>query len=271
MVTKIRPLWLWLGGAAAAVVLTGLVLLWIFARPAEPAVQTVPETTASPVPTNPLTQTDFAYQGDYLTCLTRPSVLGIDVSSHRGQIDWQQVAAAGIEFVMLRLGYRGTDLGGIYEDEWFACNYDGARAAGLQVGGYFFSQATSPEEALEEAWFAMGLLEARPLDMPLVYDWEDTGPDSRVAGMDPETLTDCTLAFCQAVAQGGYRPMVYFNPTQARHQLYLEQLLEYDFWLAMYTENMTFEYQVDMWQYTCQGKVPGIEGDVDINLYFPEN
>ena len=261
---------LWGIGGLCALLALVLLLILIGRKPKAPA-PTEPTKTTLPMPSeNPLATVDFAYNGQYLTCLTRPSVLGIDVSTHQGDIDWQQVKAAGMEFVMLRIGYRGTDLGGLYPDDRLAQYYEGAKAVGLKVGGYFFSQATSVAEAGEEAALALSLTEGMELDMPLVYDWEDMGPESRVAQMDAETVTACALAFCEAVEAGGRQPMVYFNPDIARSLMQLELLTDYGFWLAMYSEEMTFPYQVDLWQYTCSGTVPGIEGDVDINLYFPE-
>lgn len=272
-----RKLWIWISaGIGSALATAGILALLITLLPKaetpekERPQHQVPATTAPLIPENPLLSADFTYENGYLTCLTYPSVLGVDVSSHRGQIDWEQVKGAGVSFAILRLGYRGTDLGGIYEDEWFARNYEGAKDAGLQVGAYFFSQAVTEEEAREEAAFALTVLEGKPLDMPLVFDWEDTGPDSRVAGMDPDRLTRCTAAFCEAVEAAGLQPMVYFNPDQSRYLLHLEALTDYPFWLAMYTDEMTYAHRVDMWQYTCTGTVPGIDGDVDINLYFPD-
>lgn len=272
MVKEKKKLWLLIGcGALAALLILGAVLLLMLTRPADaPEPAQTEETTLPPPAENSLGTADFAYEGDYLTCLTRPSVLGIDVSNHQGDIDFQQVKEAGIRFVMLRLGNRGTDLGGLYPDERLEQYYADAKAAGLMIGGYFFSQATSPEEAREEAEFALTLAENMELQLPLVYDWEDTGPDSRVAQMDAETVTQCAIAFCDTVAAAGKQPMVYFNPHGARNLMQLERLTDYGFWLAMYSDEMTFEYRVDMWQYTSTGRVPGIEGDVDINLYFPE-
>lgn len=271
MLKEKKKLWLFVGiGVLCALMILGTVLALVLREPDTPA-PTEPTETTLPMPSeNPLGVMDFGYSGQYLTCLTRPSLLGIDVSTHQKQIDWRQVKAAGIQFAMLRIGYRGTDLGGLYADEMLRDYYAGARAAGLKVGGYFFSQATTEEEARQEAALALELTQGMQLDLPIVYDWEDTGPDSRVAQMDAKTVTDCALAFCQAITDGGRQTMVYFNPQAARERLELERLTDYDFWLAMYSDEMTFEYQVDMWQYTCTGTVPGIEGNVDINLFFPE-
>lgn len=228
------------------------------------------EQTTLPKPTeNIFTPLDFAYDGDYLTCTTAPCIRGIDVSTHQKEIDWTQVKEAGFEFVMIRLGYRGSIEGLLFEDEWAQRNYQGAKAAGLKVGGYFFSQSVSVEEAKEEAEYALDIIDGWELDMPLVYDWEFIQEGYRTDIVDTRLLTDCTKAFCDTVKKAGYTPMVYFNPSQSRKQMHLEELTNYGFWLAMYSDQMTYEYKVDMWQYTCTGSVPGIKGNVDINLFFP--
>ena len=223
-----------------------------------------------PLEPNPLYPEDFISYNGYLFCTTRPAVMGIDVSTHQKKIDWEQVKAAGVKFAMLRVGHRGTDIGGIYEDELVRQHYEGASKAGLKLGYYFFSQAITPEEAEEEARFVLDIIENWQVDMPVVFDWEPMGKDARTAGMSPRTLTDCAKAFCDTIAQAGLEPMVYFNAIQSRRELYLQELADYKFWLAMYSDSMTYEHKVDMWQYTQSGKIPGIEGDVDINLYFPE-
>ena len=128
---------------------------------------------------------------------------------------------------------------------------------------------TEAEEAAEEARFAMDIVRDWELDMPLVYDWEYIDEECRSAVVDTRMLTDCTKAFCETVDAAGYDSMVYFNPDQSRKQMHLEELVDYGFWLAMYSDHMTYEYKVDMWQYTCTGSVPGIDGNVDINLFFP--
>ena len=103
----------------------------------------------------------------------------------------------------------------------------------------------------------------------MVYDWEYVSTDARTAAMDRRTLTDCAIAFCEAIEDAGFDPMVYFNPDLARNMFLLEELTAYDFWLAMYDDQMDFPFRVDLWQYTHTGSVPGIEGDVDVNLYLP--
>lgn len=258
--------------AAGVVLLVLLAVLLLF--PAESASgETTPQTTVEttlPMPdANVFTPMDFGYDGAYLTCLTDESVMGIDISTFQKEIDFEQVKAAGVEFVMIRLGYRGSIEGILFEDEWAQINYQGAKAAGLKVGGYFFSQSISPEEAVEEADYAMQIVKDWELEMPLVYDWEFLQEGYRTDSVDARMLTDCTKAFCQRVEAAGYDAMVYFNPDQSRKRMYLQELTEYGFWLAMYTDEMEYPYKVDMWQYTCTGSVPGINGNVDINLYFP--
>lgn len=193
---------------------------------------------------------------------------GIDVSSHQGQIDWDLVAQSGVQFAMVRLGYRGYGDGTLHIDEYARQNLDGARAAGLMVGAYFFSQALTPEEAREEAALALEVLEDRPLELPLVYDWEYVSPQARTGNMSPEALLDCVDAFCTSL--GDYEPMIYFNQELSRTLLDLEQVGHYPFWLAQYSDTLSFPYPVRLWQYTDQGVVDGIDGYVDRDRYFIE-
>lgn len=268
---KTKELWLGTGAVAASMAVLLLICLSL-PRGGEP-VETTPQTTAGPTFPAPAPNIygpeDFAYEGDYLTCTAGESVLGIDVSSHQGSVDWQQVAGAGVKFVMVRLGYRGYESGKLVRDTLAEANLAGAKAAGLEVGAYFYSQAVSEEEAREEAAFALEILGDTALDMPLVYDWEYVSESARTGTVDRRLLTDCTLAFCQAVEDAGYEPMVYFNSHLAETGFLLEELTGYDFWLAMYDSPMTFPYRVKMWQYTQTGTVPGIAVNVDINLYLP--
>lgn len=218
------------------------------------------------LPENPYTEEDFDYEGRFLTCTAGPCLLGVDVSYWQYDITWPLVKAAGMDFAMIRLAWRGSTEGGIEEDSYARINYQGAKDAGLMVGGYFFSQATTPEEAVEEAEFVLEMAKDMEFDMPIVYDWEQTG--GRTAGMDKRTLTDCAKAFCQTIEEGGLEAMIYFNVQYAIRGMYLEELTDYQFWLAMYDSRMDFPYKIDMWQHTDHGSVPGIEGDVDLNIYF---
>ena len=232
--------------------------------------ETEPPFTISPPDRNPYDRYDFQYnEHNYLLLQNVQSYPGVDVSAYQGEIDWEKVAASGIDFAIIRLGYRGYESGKLVEDKYAQDNLDGAAAAGLKVGAYFFSQALSNAEVDEEIDFMLELLGDRQLDMHLVLDWEIPASNARTAKMDPRTLTNMQLHFCKVVEQKGYQPMVYFNWHQAENLYYLNELEEFPFWLALYQDRMTFPWKVEMWQYTASGRVPGIPGDVDINVYMP--
>ncbi len=230
-----------------------------------------PEPTLPPPDPNPYGRLDFQYDGNnYLKLIGGDSVTGIDVSSYQGDIDFEAVKASGVDFVMIRVAYRGYETGRIVYDKCAFTNLEKAAEAGLDIGVYFFSQAISPEEAEEEAYFILKAIEGYDITMPIVYDWESVSdPDARTADMDRQTLTKCCKAFLETIDAAGYRPMLYFNRRQARLHMDISALKEYEFWLAAYTDRMDFPYRIDMWQYTNTGRVPGIVGDVDINVYFP--
>ena len=229
-----------------------------------------PRDTAPSEPTAPTAfREQFLYDDSgFLSSPHRSSIPGIDVSHHQGIIDWAQVADAGVRFAIIRLGYRGLQDGLLHEDEQVRQNLAGAKAAGLMIGAYFFSQATSTAEAEEEARYALDILGDTQLDLPLVFDWEYVSDSARTAQVDSDTLMACVRSFCGAVAQAGLDPMVYFNQDLARTKLVLDEL-EYPFWLAQYTDALTFPYEIRCWQYTDKGRIPGIEENVDIDLYFP--
>lgn len=240
--------------------------------PTEPPTEPTP--TLPPPEENPYGNMDFQYEGRYLKLRGGRSLIGIDVSHWQNEIDWEQVRDSGVDFAMIRLGYRGYEQGALGMDAYAIANLDGAVAAGLQVGVYFFSQALTPEEAEEEAYYVVEALEdyREFITMPVVFDWEHvSSANARTANMrDPDILTDCTLAFLQTIEAAGYRPMVYFNRTQSWKYLNLEEVKDYEFWLAAYTQRMNFPYKIKMWQYTNKGNVPGVVGECDINIYFPD-
>ncbi len=264
-----------LGAAVVLLVVTALCMQMCSAPPPEGSSPSTLESlstapTRPPLVANPYDSGDFGYRDGYLTCISGESWLGIDVSSHQGVIDWPRVAQEGVEFAIIRLGYRGWGNGEIKEDIMGKTNLQGAKAAGLKVGVYFYSQAVTVEEAQQEAQFLLDQLQGQSLEMPVVFDWEIFSEAGRTANVDSETLNACTLAFCQMIQAAGYEPMVYFNRDVGDRlmDLQLYQQLGYPFWLALYSD-MTYPYRVEMWQYTGSGRMPGIETTVDINLYFP--
>jgi len=246
-----------------AVLLTGCMVSPV---PEAPIV-TEPDPT---VPSSPYAPEDFVSAGNFLHCVNGKTVPGIDVSAYQGDVDWPEVAASGVKFAFVRLGYRGYADGSLKEDAYARKNLEGASAAGIPVGAYFFSQAISVEEAEAEAAYALEILAGTELDLPLVFDWEYVSDEARTGQVDRETLTECTLAFCRAVENAGYKAMIYFNIYQSQELLELEALTEYAWWLAKYDMETPFPCRVDVWQYTDVGSIPGIRGNVDINLLFTD-
>ena len=247
--------------AVTLLLLAGILVFWVLEGPAFSGGTT--RLTA-----NPYGPEDFVTVGGFVTCTAGPTRRGLDVSEYQGEIDWDTVYAAGFDFVFVRIGYRGYTAGTIQPDDRARENLAGAKAAGIQVGVYFYAQAVSPEEAAEEAKWCLDFLAGESLDLPVVYDWEWVGPNARTGSMDKATLTECVRTFCTAIENAGYQPMIYFNNHVSRDLLDLEALEGYPFWLAQYKEQMDYPHQVDFWQYTETGTVPGIEGDVDIDLMF---
>ena len=196
---------------------------------------------------------------------------GIDVSKFQGDIDWQQVKAAGVDFVILRLGIRGYGTGEMKMDDRFYENYRGATEAGIKVGVYFFSAAINEEEAVEEADFVLRAISDCVIEMPVVFDTEPIFyDDARTDDLTPNQLTSITKAFCNHIKSAGYKPMIYANAKRFTTVLHLEKLEEYDKWLADYRSAPDYPYAFKMWQFTEKGTVPGIAGNVDIDLYFYE-
>lgn len=217
---------------------------------------------------NPLSPSDFRTVNGYVTCTSVPTRRGVDVSQYQEEVNWQEVYDAGFDFAFVRIGYRGNSTGDLYADKLAREHLAGARAAGLDVGVYFYSQAISPEEAVQEASWCLTFLEDWELELPVVFDWEWVGSSARTAKMNRETLTACADAFCSAIEAGGYSAMLYFNSHVSQDLLDLTALQEYPFWFAQYRDALDYPHKVDLWQYTETGKVPGIRGSVDIDLMF---
>lgn len=207
----------------------------------------------------------------YLSYQAGPYTRGIDVSSHQKEIDWRRVAATGMSFAMIRAGYRGYGSGNIVKDDYFDANMRGALFNGMQVGVYFYSQALTPAEAVEEANQLLAWIGDYPVTYPVVFDWEEMDrDDSRTQGTDGNTVTACALAFCKVIEDAGFIPMTYGSPKKVYTDgILLEYLQDYPFWLANYTRNTeptSFRYHYHMWQYSSTGQVDGINGNVDLNI-----
>ena len=254
--------------AAVLLLVIGGVVLALLPEEREPArlPPTEPRATAAPNEYDP----EKFYREDGFLRYEGEHLVGIDVSTHQEVIDWEQVAAAGVDFAILRIGYRGSSRGDLYEDETFRTNLEGAREAGLLVGGYFFSQAIDPQEAWDEAVYVCELLDGEEMDFPIFYDWEEVGSDSRTGDIRDIPMTQCALAFCKRSEEEGYTAGVYFNQTYGIHYLELEHLQDYTLWLAEYNEIPGYRYHFDMVQYSDAGSIPGIETDVDLDLWILE-
>lgn len=198
------------------------------------------------------------------------SSLGIDVSKYQETVDWQQVKAAGIDFVMIRLGFRGYgEEGKLVEDASFRSHIEGALSAGLDVGVYFFSQAINDEEAAEEAQFVLDRIKDYEITYPVVFDTEEIkDAEARTDGLSTEQFTQNCKVFCDAVEAYGYDTMIYANMKWMAFTLKLTELTEYDFWYADYEAVPQCPYDFQMWQYTESGTVLGVAGNVDVNVWF---
>ena len=192
---------------------------------------------------------------------------GVDVSVFQGDIDWNAVASDGVSFAMLRLGGRGYGEGTLYEDTNFVKNFKAASAAGLLIGVYFFSQAVTVEEAVQEAKFVIGILNGTQLDLPVAFDWEHVDDTSaRTFAIGADQVTSFAKAFCDTITEAGYQAIVYFNREHGYYNYELSLISDYFFWYAEYADRPSFVYDYHLWQYTEKGRVNGIAGNVDLNI-----
>lgn len=195
------------------------------------------------------------------------SLKGIDVSKHQDSINWKKVASDGVSYAFIRGGYRGYSEGKLMEDEFFVDNIEGALDNDIDVGVYFYTQAMTEEEAVEEAEFLLDLLEPYDITYPVVLDLEDPeSASARTANMTKEEHTKAAIAFLETVKKAGYTPMVYGNLKTFMLMLDIEQLEEYDKWFAYYNAPVYFPYEFTIWQYSSKGSIDGIKGDVDMNV-----
>ena len=194
--------------------------------------------------------------------------VGIDVSKWNGDIDWDKVRRAGVEFAIIRAGYRGSVTGSLVEDPCFVANMKGAAASGVSVGVYFFTQAVNEVEAVEEASAVLKLVREYQLDYPIFIDTEGAGGNGRADGLDVETRTLVCEAFCRTIENAGYRSGIYGSRNWYNTKLYTERLENYCIWLAEYRSSPIYRGYYLMWQYTSKGKIDGIEGNVDMDISY---
>ena len=192
--------------------------------------------------------------------------VGIDVSEHQGAIDWEKVAS-NVDFAYIRLGYRGYSGGGLLMDGYYSANMEAATAAGVPVGVYFYSQAVSYEEGVEEANFVLANLGEYNLSYPIVLDREDPMvDDARTNDLSVEQHTAAAMGFMETIAASGRKVMMYTNRMYYSLYLDIDQVYQYPVWYAQYADEPDWPYEFAIWQYTENGEVPGISGPVDLNL-----
>ncbi|MCM1266765.1 MAG: glycoside hydrolase family 25 protein [Bacteroidales bacterium] len=195
--------------------------------------------------------------------------LGIDVSKWNQEIDWAAVKEAGVEFAIIRCGYRGASTGALVIDPRYKENIEGAIEAGIPVGVYFFTQARDEVEAVEEASMVIRLIEDYDVDYPVFLDSESAGGKGRADGLDSDERTRAHRAFLQTIQAAGYETGVYASRNWLKDRIDMTRLSDYRIWLAEYADVPTYdEYYYHMWQYTSKGTVDGISTNVDLNLCY---
>ena len=201
---------------------------------------------------------------------------GIDVSQFNGLVNWEYVKRSGIDFAMIRIGYRGYGSAGNFaEDPYFRMNIEGAKKAGLKVGVYFFTQAVNKDEAIEEAKWVINILKqsgyAHQLDYPIAIDTEMSGAPNnsgRADNLDVATRTAVCKAFCETIKQNGYTPMIYASRNWFYDNLNMNELNQFDIWLAQYNDVADYTGHYEIWQHSSTGTVSGVSGNVDLNIGY---
>ncbi len=216
-----------------------------------------------------LTSDTYVHNSKFDDCVV---IDGIDVSKYQAYIDWSAVKAAGVEFAIIRVGYRGTSTGVLQEDEYYQINIQGALDAGLKVGVYIFSQATTTAEAEEEADYILSRISSYNITLPVVIDYEyASGGTGRLyeANLSVDAATSVCNSFCAKVTAAGYTAMVYANKNMLQNHLNASAISSnYQIWLANYTTETSYSGDYDFWQYSSKGSVDGISGNVDCDFWY---
>lgn len=252
---------------------------WAFARASYILVGEIPDCQfykiVSEVPRNDYNTENFYIDDDgsfmyyHDDAGAKQTTVAIDVSAFQVYIDWESVKAAGVEAAMIRVGYRGYGSGEIVLDDMFESHIQGAIDAGLDVGVYFYSQALNYDEGVAEANFVLEAIRDYEISCPVVIDTEMVyDEEARTNDLDIASRTDSIVGFCETVKNAGYTPMIYSNRNWFAQNLDMSRLGGYKLWLAHYANQPDFPYVYSGWQYTDQGQVYGIDGNVDLNVWF---
>ena len=215
------------------------------------------------IPRNPYITENFRIDNGFMAYFdengNKVSHLGVDISYHQDNIDWEILKESNVEFVMLRCGYRGYSEGGLVEDEKFREYATACNELGIPLGVYFFTQAINEAEARREADFVIDLIEDYDISYPIAFDTEmvdDPNARTNVAQIDEELRSNICIAFCEKIKEAGYYPMIYASENWIRRELNYEMLSDYDFWAPQYLDENDFLYDFTIWQYTDKGYVP---------------
>ena len=197
------------------------------------------------------------------------ALFGIDVSKWNNEIDWAKVKEAGVNYAIIRCGYRGSQTGVIVEDPCFRANIENAIAEGIPVGIYFYSQAVNEREAVEEASAVMSLIKDYKITYPVFLDSESAGGNGRADDLDVVERSKAADAFCETIRSGGYKAGVYASRNWFNNRLDISKMSKDNItWLAEYADKPTYGATYHIWQYSSAGRIPGIEGRVDMNMSF---
>ena len=193
------------------------------------------------------------------------SQFGIDISEWVQDVDFRELKKAGVDFVILRVGYRGYETGSFVLDSRLKEYLKNASRAGLKMGAYFVSQAVNEEEAIEEAQLVLEQVMGYSMEMPLYIDMEAVTEAARTDSLTVNARTKIVQAFCDEIERSGCRAGVYANEAWFTEKMDYEKLKKYDIWLAKYTDTLSTDLSINVWQYSSQGQLPGAELFVDLN------
>lgn len=192
---------------------------------------------------------------------------GIDVSSFQGDIDWDKVKESGVEFAMIRCGFRNLTISDLDVDNKFYYNISEANRVGIPVGIYFYSTAINEREAIEEATFVLNLIKDYEVTYPVVYDFEMFN-QKRTKGVTADVINNNASLFLNYMETHGYKGMLYFNLSALEQYWNMDYFLNKKMWLAHYASGIDYQGQFDMWQYADNGIIDGIKGYVDLNISY---
>lgn len=197
------------------------------------------------------------------------SFVGVDISKYQDHVDFNKLKKAGVDFCMIRVGARGYGTGQLILDEYFQENMKRATDAGLDIGVYFFSQAITQDEVMEEANMVLEYIADYKVTYPVAFDMEYIENDTaRVEQLSKEEKTEIAKTYMDTIKAAGYTPILYGKKEWLITELDLSELEDYDVWLSQYEDIPDYPYEFTMWQYTNQGNIDGISGKVDLNISF---